>query len=90
MHKVDLESLDTLEKTLQFEPRQHDDAVSAVGTGVGDDDERVDVRHGQQADEGPRLDALLPPTRVLVPPDLHQVRDDVAVRHHDRFLCALC
>jgi hypothetical protein len=87
MHEVYLEPLDRLEKSLELEAWQHYYTITPVYTGVDHDDERVDVRHGQQTDRRLRLDAILLPSRVLVPPDLHYVGNDVAVRDHDGFLC---
>lgn len=90
VHEVDLESLDALEESLELEARQHDHAVAAVRARVDGDDERVDVRHGQEAGLRLRLDAVFFSGCLLVPSDLHHVGDDVAMGDHDGFLTRFC
>ena len=46
----DLVLLDCREEHLEVVLGEHDDAVTAVCAGVADDDESVDVAHGQQTE----------------------------------------
>lgn len=69
----------------EFELGQHDNAVALVQAGVADDDEAVDVRHGQQAQAVLLIGVLAVrcaqrvAVRRVKGRDLHRVGDDVAV-----------
>jgi len=86
MHKVDLVLLYALEQSGKLKLGQYKRLITTVHGRQRDEDEAVDVRHGQQPHLGLRLDTVGPPARLLVPPNLHHVGDAVAMRNHYGFL----